>query len=93
LKYDCRDKSSTHHMDQFSSPFSTFSSVVEKLAVVERLFCQLGHSLVAVDVVESFLFKKKKSMYGLSGGTKERDRCREMAVVERWLLDVTHTIG
>ena len=47
---------------------------------------------MAVDVVERFLFKNK-SMYGLSGSTKERDRCREMAVVERWLLDVTHTIG
>ena len=23
-------------------------------------------------------------MYGLSGATKERDRCREMAVMERW---------
>ena len=92
MKHECRDKSSTRHMDQFSSPFSTFSSVVENLAVVERLFWQLRHSLVAVDVVERFLFKNK-SMYGLSGGTKERDRCREMAVVERWQLDVTHTIG
>ena len=39
---------------------------------------ELRHSLVAVAVVERFLF------FGLSGATKERDRCREMAVVERW---------
>ena len=64
-------------MDQFSSPFSTFSSVVENLAVVERLFWQLRHSLVAVDVVERFLFKNKSQCMVCSAVQKKE------TVVER----------
>ena len=49
------------------------------LAVVERLFWQLGthFSAVEVAVVERF---KQEVMYGLSAGTKK------VAVVERWPL-------
>ena len=39
------------------------------LAVVERLFWQLGRTLVAVAVVERF---KQEVMYGLSAGTKKK---------------------
>ena len=59
------------------------------LAVVERLFWQLGthfsgrcHCREAA-VVERF---KQELMYGLSAGTKKCGRCREVAVVERWPL-------
>ena len=47
------------------------------LAVVERLFWQLGPSLVAVAVVERF---NQEVMYGLSAGTKKSGRCGEVAV-------------
>ena len=56
------------------------------LAVVERLFCQLGMHLSGrcrcreVAVAERF---KQELMYGLSAGTKKCGRCREVAVVER----------
>ena len=39
---------------------------------------------MAVDVVERF---KQEAMYGLSAGTKKSDRCRELAVVERWSIE------
>ena len=42
--------------------------VAEKMTVCRELFCQLGHALVAVAVVERF---KKEAMYGLSAGTKK----------------------
>ena len=61
----------------------TFSSVAEKLAISERLFCQLRthfscccrHREIAV--VETF---KQEVMYGLSTRTKESGHCREVAV-------------
>ena len=59
------------------------------LAVVERLFWQLGTHFSGrcrcreVAVVERF---KQEVMYGLSAGTKKSGRCREVAVVERWPL-------
>ena len=59
------------------------------LAVVERLFWQLGTHFSGrcrcreVAVVERF---KQELMYGLSAGTKKCGCCREMAVVERWPL-------
>ena len=61
------------------------------LAVVERLFWQLGTHFSGrcrcreVAVVERF---KQELMYGLSAGTKKCDHCREVAVVERWPLVV-----
>ena len=59
------------------------------LAVVERLFWQLGTHFSGrfrcreVAVIERF---KEEVMYGLSAGTKKCGRCREVAVVERWPL-------
>ena len=59
------------------------------LAVVERLFWQLGTHFSGrcrcreVAVVERF---KQELMYGLSAGTKKCGRCREVAVMERWPL-------
>ena len=59
------------------------------LAVVERLFWQLGTHFGGrcrcreVAVVERF---KQELMYGLSAGTKNCGRYREVAVVERWPL-------
>ena len=59
------------------------------LAVVERLFWQLGTSFSGrcrcreVAVVERF---KQELMYGLSAGTKKNGRYREVAVVGRWPL-------
>ena len=59
------------------------------LAVVERLFWQLGTHFSGrcrcreVAVVERF---KQELMYGLSAGRKKSGRCREVAVVERWPL-------
>ena len=59
------------------------------MAVVERLFMQLGTHFSGrcrcreVAVVGRF---KQEVMYGLSAGTKKRGRCREVAVVERWPL-------
>ena len=59
------------------------------LAVVERLFWQLGTHFSGrclckeVAVVERF---KQELMYGLSAGTKKSGRYREVAVVERWPL-------
>ena len=38
---------------------------------------------MAVAIVERF---KQEVMYGLSAGTIKSGRCREVAVVERWLL-------
>ena len=66
-----------------------FSSVAGKLAVVERLFRQLGTRFSGrcrcreVAVVERF---KQELLYGLPAGTKKSGRCREVAVVERWPL-------
>ena len=60
------------------------------LAVVERLFWQLGTHFSGrcrcreVSVVERF---KEELMHGLSAGTKQSGRCREVAVVERWPLE------
>ena len=70
--------------DQFSWPFLTFSSVAEKLAVVERLFfASWWHALVGVAVAERF---KKESMYGMLAGTKK------VVVVQRrplvWLYHI-----
>ena len=59
------------------------------LAVVERLFWQLGAHFSGrcrcreVAVVERF---KQELMYGLSAGTKRSGRYREEAIVERWPL-------
>ena len=59
------------------------------LAVVERLFWQLGTRFSGrcccreVAVVERF---KQELMYGLSAGTKKSGRHREVAIVERWSL-------
>ena len=59
------------------------------LAVVERLFWQLGTHFSGrcrcreVAIVERF---KQELMYGLSAGTKKSGRYREVAVVERWPL-------
>ena len=66
-----------------------FSQKRTVLAVVDRLFSQLGMHFNGrcrcreVAVVERF---KQELMYGLSAGTKKCGRCREVAVVERWPL-------
>lgn len=48
-----------------------FTSVAKKLAVVERIFRQLG---------TSFSGLKQESTFGLSTGTKMSNRFREVAV-------------
>ena len=77
----------------FQRQMSITTSVYKKkstvLAVVERLFWQLGTHFSGrchcreVAVVERF---KQTLMCGLSAGTKKSGCCREVAVVERWPL-------
>ena len=55
--------------------------------VMRGYFGSWGRALVAVAVEERF---KQESMYGLSAGTKKSGCCREMVVVERWLLVEVH---
>ena len=50
-----------------------FTSVAKTLAIVERIFWQLGTSFGGCCL-------KQESTYGLSTGTKKSSRCREVAV-------------
>ena len=53
---------------------------LKELTFVDSLFWRLGHSLVAVAVVERY---KQEPMYGLSTWTYQSCRFRDVAVVER----------
>ena len=54
-----------------------FTSVAKKLAVVERIFRQLGTSFSGCCRCREV---KQESTYGLSAGTKKSSHCREVAV-------------
>ena len=58
------------------------SSVIDLVAVVEKLFWQLGRVLEAVSVVRFTEIKivRVNSMDGLSAGTKQNGRRRQLAV-------------